>query len=302
MKHSLPFHVVDLPGKGKGVIALRDIQQGELLIREEPLFILPTSTQGNPSVLINRTLAPLSYAQRISFFSLSFMPEDVEGYDAIALATLQTNAISAADGIGIFPTTARLNHGCSSAFNAVYSWRDREQILVVHALKAIRRGEEILTTYTDTKRPRSERRSFLQSHYHFHCSCSVCSLPDALSRKSDDRLTKMSANFQELASWGTEAIDGVKASEIAIGIWHLGEEEGYWSERGRLAADIVHVAAAHSDADSVISWGELAAEWYTYELGSDSDLTISVRHTVANPDSHPAWGTRSRQRIKTLTP
>lgn len=69
------------------------------------------------------------------------MPEDVEGYDAIALATLQTNAISAADGIGIFPTTARLNHGCSAAFNAVYSWRDREQVLVVHALKSIRRGE-----------------------------------------------------------------------------------------------------------------------------------------------------------------
>lgn len=57
----------------------------------------------------------------------------------------------------------------------------------------------------------------------------------------------MGALFQELASWGSELIDGVRASEIAIEIWKLGEEEGYWSERGRLAADIVHVAAAHSE-------------------------------------------------------
>lgn len=36
-----PFMVVELPGKGKGIIATRDIKQGELLIREKPLFTLP---------------------------------------------------------------------------------------------------------------------------------------------------------------------------------------------------------------------------------------------------------------------
>jgi len=292
------FHVVNIPGKGKGVMARRDIKQGELLIREEPLFILPSSTHGDPSVLINRTLASLSYAQRGSFFSLSYMPGDIEGYDAITLATLQTNAISAGDGVGIFPNTARLNHGCSAAFNAVYSWRDRERVLTVHALKNIRSGEEILTTYTDTKRPRSERRAFLESHYHFHCSCSVCSLPDALSKSSDDRLAKMSALFQELASWGSGTIDGLKASEIAIEIWRVGQLEGYWSERGRLAGDIVHVAAAHSDADGVVSWGKLALEWYSYELGWDSDLAVLMRSIVENPQTHSAWGSRIRSRVK----
>jgi hypothetical protein len=53
---------------------------------------------------------------------------------------------------------ARLNHGCSAAINAVYSWREDEQVLVVHALKPIPRGRELLTTYMDTKRPRDERR------------------------------------------------------------------------------------------------------------------------------------------------
>jgi hypothetical protein len=70
---------------------------------------------------------------------------------------------------------ARLNHGCSGAFNSVYHWRDNEGVLVVHALKPIRKGQvrkahfverqnyhwtlqELLTTYRDTKRPRNERR------------------------------------------------------------------------------------------------------------------------------------------------
>ena len=60
----------------------------------------------------------------------------------MALAIFETNAIGADDdGTAIFPTTARLNHGCSAAFNAVYSWRPSEGALVVHALKDIKEGE-----------------------------------------------------------------------------------------------------------------------------------------------------------------
>ena len=58
-----------------------------------------------------------------------------------ALAIFQTNGIQAGDKIGLFPRTARLNHGCSSAFNAIYSWREKEGVLVVHALKSIKAQE-----------------------------------------------------------------------------------------------------------------------------------------------------------------
>jgi hypothetical protein len=39
-----PFVVADLPGKGKGLVATRDIKQGELVIQESPLFTVPTSS------------------------------------------------------------------------------------------------------------------------------------------------------------------------------------------------------------------------------------------------------------------
>lgn len=110
-------------------------------------------------------------------------PHKPEYNEALALAIFQTNSIAAGSNSGIFPRTARLNHGCSKAFNSVYSWRENEGALVLHALKNIHQGEvsayaddglglrepgwianvypkfqELLTTYTDTKRPRDERR------------------------------------------------------------------------------------------------------------------------------------------------
>lgn len=57
----------------------------------------------------------------------------------------------------------------------------------------------------------------------------------------------MASLGQSFAGWGQGHIDGVKASRIAKEIWELGEKEGYWSERGRLAADVAYIAAAHAE-------------------------------------------------------
>ena len=89
--------------------------------------------------------------------------------------------------------------------------------------------------------------AYLKENYDFDCSCAVCSLPDSQSRKSDLRLEKMKELYHNLATWSSGSIDGREAVDIAREIWSLGEEEGYYSERGQLAADVVHVAAAHSE-------------------------------------------------------
>jgi len=53
--------------------------------------------------------------------------------------------------------------------------------------------------------------------------------------------------YNRLGTWGQGSIDGQEAIRIVKRIWDIGEEEGYTSERGRLAADAVLVAAAHSE-------------------------------------------------------
>jgi len=97
----------------------------------------------SPKDVLSQALANLSEVELHSFFDLSYvnappMPTTLD----IALAIFQTNAVAAGPGkVGLFPQTARLNHGCGHSFNSVYSWRESEEMLVVHALKPIKMGE-----------------------------------------------------------------------------------------------------------------------------------------------------------------
>ncbi|KAF9534517.1 hypothetical protein CPB83DRAFT_873273 [Crepidotus variabilis] len=293
------FKVVDIPGKGKGILAERDIKQGELVLKEKPLFVVPRDITSSPAALIYNKLQLMTAEQRRAYLDLSYVnfSEDldpVKNPSEVALAIFQTNAVSAGENVGIFPRMARLNHGCSSAFNVVYNWRHYEQQLVVHALKDIKKGEELLTTYTDTKRPKAERRTFLASRYGFQCTCYVCSLPPQLSKASDSRLSEISKLYGEFASWSAQKIDGNEAIEMIRKIWNIEDQEGYLSERGSLAADAVWIAAAHSDSERVREWGLLAMRWFSNEIGADTPQVKDMERYVSRPETHKAWGTRSR--------
>lgn len=100
----------------------------------------------SPTELISGLLAQLSKDEQDAFFNLSYVnfPKHLDPNkhrSEVALAIFQTNAVAAGDGVGIFPRMARINHGCSSAFNAVYTWREKEKALYVHALKSIDEGK-----------------------------------------------------------------------------------------------------------------------------------------------------------------
>lgn len=141
------------------------LQQGERLFREEPLFLVPRSSgytnslavfayltnsrlaEQSPIALIYEALGTLNESQIETFSELSYIPpegefETGEEYaQQVPLAIVQTNAVTAGEGVGVFPQMARLNHGCSSAFSAVYSWREDEGVIVVHAIRPIKKGE-----------------------------------------------------------------------------------------------------------------------------------------------------------------
>lgn len=111
-----------------------------------------TVVQGtSPSSLLRSAVDSLSPSHQDLFFSLSSagVPNATPGSrdDQVVMAIFQTNAIAAGANAAIFPGVARLNHGCSTSFNAVYSWRAAEEILVVHALKPIKEGQVSLPRF-----------------------------------------------------------------------------------------------------------------------------------------------------------
>lgn len=160
--------------RGADVIS-RYSQQGEQILHEKPLFTVPpTSTcvpairlllvnnqfihphtditiacaavTSSPVEFIQQKLALLTESQKQSFWNLSFVnfPKDKDperDLDRVALAIFETNAVRAGEEVGIFPRMARLNHGCSSGFNSVYSYREREGTLYIHAIKGVKKGE-----------------------------------------------------------------------------------------------------------------------------------------------------------------
>ncbi|KAF8798846.1 SET domain-containing protein [Phlegmacium glaucopus] len=296
------FTVVDIAGKGKGLVAARDIKQGELVIREGPLFVVPRHIKSSPSDLIAGKVKKLGRKERKAFLSLSYanFPSHLNPQvypEEVALAIFSTNAVAAGDDeVGIFPRMARLNHGCASAFNVVYTWRESEKALFLFALRDIHKGDELLTTYTTTRKPRDERRAFLSKQYGFNCTCAVCALPEPLSKASDQRLMEMSRRYENFKTWGGE-IDGVEAIQHIRKIWEIGEEEGYWSERGQLAADAAWIAASHSDATATQAWARKAVEWFSYEIGMDTSHVMDMSNIVERPQGHRAWGTRDRAEV-----
>ncbi|TFK19996.1 SET domain-containing protein [Coprinopsis marcescibilis] len=278
---AVPFTVIDIPGKGKGAIASRDIKQGELIIEERPLFLVPPTINSSPTDFIWDKLEDVTEEQRESFFNLSFVnfPADKDpetDLKDVALAIFETNAVSAGSSVGIFPRMARLNHGCSSAFSAVYTYREKEGSLVVYAIKDVQKGTELLITYSDTKQPREQRRAYLQKQYGFHCTCSVCSLPDDVSKASDNRLVEMNRHQSRLSQWIQRTVSGPEAIEHVRSIWKLGDEEGYWSERGRLAGDAVFVAAGHSECVCFAA-GHLGRSWRKRSLSNLTDIPLQCR-------------------------
>ncbi|KAG9018237.1 hypothetical protein FRB90_011806 [Tulasnella sp. 427] len=121
------YQVVDLPGRGKGMLAARDINAGEFILKDTPVIRLPSYTQENPSKYVLDQIANLTTPQLAKFMSLSHLPDLPEEH--IPFSIMQTNAFAAGESMAIFPEAARLNHACAGAFNVVYSWREQEEKL-----------------------------------------------------------------------------------------------------------------------------------------------------------------------------
>jgi len=297
-----PFILRHLPGRGIGAVAIRDIRRGELLLRERPLLFIPRENLTSLAQSVLDLVQLLSPDQAASFYNLSHagLREDLSPEvlsNSLPLAIFRTNAVALRSDAGLFPMMARLNHGCSGAFNSVYSWREREGVLVIYALKDIKSGEELLTSYLGTRQTRDERRRHLKHVYDFHCMCSYCTLPDEKSKASDIRLTVMNHLYQRLGTWGNVTIDGQEAIRLVKQIWTVGDEEGYTAKRGRLAADAMIIASAHFDAEAAVEWASLALEWASIELGSDSNLAEEMRIARQEPKRHKAWGQRPVMRV-----
>jgi len=235
------FEVKEIPGKGRGLVATRTIEVGELLLDEVPIVTGLSPVGSRLSALLcsifglllwtfllilrykSGTLdTDLALLRGICLFFLyqfvSFRVSGmiVEGFTVFGRVRslpqpereafynlrcnlgfyvpvlsealiFRSNAVSNDMGGCVCPVTAMINHACLPT--ALFAWDEERGHHEVRALREIKAGEEIATSYVDLWQPTVARQHFLRNAMRFTCACETCleSTEESVRRMSDHR-------------------------------------------------------------------------------------------------------------------
>ncbi|KAG9041195.1 hypothetical protein FS837_012629 [Tulasnella sp. UAMH 9824] len=295
-------------------------EQGELILKEEPLFQLPPGLEENhvrTRQYLKDKLATFTADQRTEYMSLWYKPETPK--QDVLRAIFMANSYSTHDSMAVFPKAARMNHACAGASNVAYSWRQREGRFYLHALRDVKEGEaresscqwltpaatqsiaHVRNCYQPTSIPKcldqSDSEKILKEKYHFDCQCASCTLPEDLSMKSDERLSSINGLFERLMGWNTNMLSGKQVIEIVNKIWALAEEENLSSQFGELAGLGAMVSAAHSDQKATAEWSQLGARWLRISFGKDDINAKNSEMWSRQPTTHPAFGKKYKMMV-----
>ncbi|KAI1648250.1 SET domain-containing protein [Daldinia loculata] len=169
------------PGKGWGAFATRLIKQGDPVLIERPLFVIPKPSQyitdGDVFAAFQR-LTPTAKQQFLLLRDNAGGPFESLN-EALAENSL---AMSANSGHGLFLLHSRFNHSCVP--NAKIPETSGE-IITMFAIRDIMAGEEITFCYKNDFecRTRRERHEALR----FVCDCKACLLGTPFQQLSDIR-------------------------------------------------------------------------------------------------------------------
>lgn len=293
MEDSAMYALQDIPGKGKGLVATKNIPKGTRILSERPVVTIPEGQQSDKLLKrhISKQVEALDENERRSFLSLhNIYPykEDVEQFFGI----IRTNALPIEEnGIGgaILLEACRINHSCHN--NARKHWNNRIGRHTVHALREITEGEEITIYYLGLDNIREVRRQKLQNKFGFLCSCSVCSLSTAESEENDQRLQKIQylddlVGHECMAMNFSERVLRYVDERIQLDNKQGPDDPGI----PRAYLDAAQIAIASGDLARGRVFVERAVEGWRIAQGSDSNEVIEYTPLARNPASLPLYG------------
>lgn len=185
-------------GRGLGLFAVRDIPAFSQILSDTPLILMKP---GEDLPQLYQQFNGLLEDDRKLYVSLS--AHDNPGRDALLkdkllqrgfgkgeleqmakiAGIMQTNAfnVDMQDGQGschraLFPNIARINHSCAPNAHVCFytsSHHSSGGRMVIHTLRKLRPGEEVLISYFNILLARSERQQKTQK-WGFACACQVC--------------------------------------------------------------------------------------------------------------------------------
>ena len=186
-----------VPGKGRGLIALRPLPAGAVICCERPLLTFPSVTHAvfsrgelvtelvpvcerlvadlEPSVL--QEVLALHCPDHLDDIVKEFPGDTMRRVLKVLLANgligeTEDDLPDSAKTVDLFPGIARINHSCSPN---VLPCERRGEWVSTRALRDIEEGEELLSSYILHLAPASSRRAALAAPpWSFDCCCGAC--------------------------------------------------------------------------------------------------------------------------------
>ncbi|KAI0072495.1 SET domain-containing protein, partial [Panus rudis PR-1116 ss-1] len=310
-----PVKVLDPPAHeirvhkdfGLGMFATRDLNVGDFIMAERPLFIMARGL-GVDAKTLDHALDQMSDKRRDAFFAL----RNVKGYTRGPIqGIVDTNAIGMSglpghpQGAGVLcDEISRINHSCTP--NSVWDWHLESFAMEIRALRPIKKGEQIFGSYNNTLDPRDERREFLLRRYKFHCVCPSCALPDDESRTSDARRAKLKLvekkgppsgfGYLRFPMWLNGPGSDNEVIDECLEAIELMEKEGVWPRNiwPPIFERLVIAYCCLEDAKNATYWARRASALYTAENSGDDGGWSAVAESPQ--ELQEWWGARKHWR------
>jgi hypothetical protein len=291
-----PVRLVDIPGKGKGLVAARSFAPGELIFSEKPILRCESSAQALYDTLPG-LIASLSPPQRAAFRRLTIAPNQRALWGDTDQARHTTNAMQFEQDLneyGIPLLATRFNHSCRSTVCRAFD--ENKGVVRFFATRRIDAGEELTMAYVNDCFPTSQRSEHLREHFGFICQCEVCSLVGQEAVDTDARRSRVKAIIDYLST-NDEAADPIKEIELVKTARSLMQTEGLSADRTVLPRTAARLSVMWGDVVHAKEWYRLALKCQAMETGKESTEYAALLTESKDPCSLNIWRCRGRRML-----
>ncbi|KAF4920532.1 Histone-lysine N-methyltransferase ASHR2 [Colletotrichum viniferum] len=270
-----PYEVVDIEGKGKGLVATRPIAAHEVILTDEATLIMDKNiqrwmTQPDGYTLLNASMAQLPSPAVIA--DLHRLPT---ARGNLVFDTLNANSLTIKlrmPNMAVLPRIARINHDCRpNAYMRLPT--DGLSGTVVAGEQGIAQGEEITISYLPVELARERRRRNLEKDWGFECGCKLCTAPEEDVASSDanrKRLHELETKSQ-YASYDNKTEEAIQLTEESLEV--LREEDLMITAKWRYMW-LAMLYEKLGREDEKHKYEQMVDEWKEKWLGDDVDWEI----------------------------
>ncbi len=285
------WEIRDMPGKGKGLVAIKDITPGTLIISESPLLTTEGISSSDPEASeahLATSFSSLSLKQQDAYMALHNNHSETDPKRPLS-GIMKSNGYPMGGGHGgVCEIIARINHACNP--NGVQFWNELREELTVYAMRPIPSGTEITTSYL-MGGTSSERKSNLKDQFGFECACELCSLPKEKREQSDTRLRRAQELDALIGDERTPYEEPDRVLKACKELFDIYELESIKDGRvSRLYYDAFQTCNLHSDLARARCFVKYYCDAKQMAEGKDSINVLEERRYIKDPRKHGSFG------------